>query len=103
MNVLNLSRALFLSVLALPAPASATDWPQWRGPQRTGHSVGAKPPSALPQEVSPVWKSSVGGGFSGVTVAGGTVVYLDENGSREIAHALDAKTGTELWQLDYAE
>ena len=103
MNALFLPRALLLSVLGCAMIVSAADWPQWRGPARTGHSIGAKAPATLPREASPVWRNPVGGGFSGVTVAGGRVVYLDENGSREIAHALDAKTGAELWQLDYAE
>ena len=103
MKALFLPGALFLSILGSTSNVSAADWPQWRGPARTGHSLGAKAPAALPREASPVWRSPVGGGFSGVIVAGRTLVYLDENGSREIAHALDAKTGTELWQLDYAD
>ncbi len=98
-----LPRALFLCLLGCAANVPASDWPQWRGPARTGHSTGGKAPTALPREASPLWRNSVGGGFSGVTVAGGRVVYLDENGSREIAHALDAKTGAEIWQLDYAD
>src|SRR6266540_5237137 len=98
-----LPRALFLCLLGCAANVPAADWPQWRGPARTGHSLGGKAPTALPREASPLWRNSVGGGFSGVTVAGGRVVYLDENGSREIAHALDAKTGAEIWQLDYAD
>src|SRR5262249_10957514 len=97
MNASILTRALFLSILGCAANISGSDWPQWRGPARTGHSLGDKGPAALPGEPSPVWRNPVGGGFSGVTVAGGLLVYLDENGSREIAHALDAKTGKELW------
>src|ERR1041385_4202148 len=81
---------------------SASDWPQWRGPERTGHA-GGPGPSALPQDLKPAWKIPSGGGFSGPVVAGKTVVYLDENGSREIAHAIDANTGRELWQFDYAD
>src|SRR5262245_52020742 len=103
MKTMLLPRALLLSVVGCATHLSASDWPQWRGPARNGHSPVAKAPPALPKDVSPVWKNAVGGGFSGVTVAGGRVVYLDENGSREIAHVLDAKTGAELWQLDYAD
>jgi outer membrane protein assembly factor BamB len=53
--------------------------------------------------LKPVWKISVGGGFSGTIVAGNKLIYLDENGRREVAHALDATTGRELWQTDYAD
>ncbi len=100
-----LRRALLFSVsTALCAVAAAAgDWPQWRGPERTGHAADAAAPAALPKELAPVWKTAAGGGFSGPVVAGRTLIYLDENGSREIAHALDAATGRELWQFDYAD
>jgi hypothetical protein len=29
-------RLLLLSALCLTAPAGAADWPQWRGPDRSG-------------------------------------------------------------------
>src|ERR1043165_5474030 len=100
-----LSTTLALSIAAglSFAVARAADWPQWRGPERTGHATGAAVPAALPKELAPAWKIPAGGGFSGPVVAGRALVYLDENGSREIAHALDAATGKELWQFDYAE
>src|SRR5262245_5199198 len=92
--------ALFI----LPDLRAATDWPQWRGPLRTGHVPADAPaPTTLPRELKPVWKISVGGGFSGTIVAGNKLIYLDENGRREVAHALDATTGRELWQTDYAD
>ena len=31
------------------------------------------------------------------------MIYLDENGSREVAHAVDIASGKELWRTDYAE
>lgn len=89
--------------LAVVLAAPASDWPQWRGPARTGHAAGRPLPAALPKELTPLWKTAVGGGHSGPIVAAGRVLYLDENGSREIAHALDAATGKELWQSDYAD
>jgi outer membrane protein assembly factor BamB len=83
---------------------AGADWPQWRGPARTAHaSLDTPAPAALPKELKPVWKIATGGGHSSPVVAGGKLVYLDENGSREIAHCLDAATGKELWQVDYAD
>jgi outer membrane protein assembly factor BamB len=85
-------------------PARATDWPQWRGPSRNGHApLNAPVPSTLPREVKPVWKIAVGGGHSAPVVSGNKLVYLDENGSREVAHVLDAGTGKEVWQAEYAD
>ena len=94
--------SLLLATLSVPS-ASGDDWPQWRGPTRTGHAPGQQAPTTLPKELAPLWKIPVGGGFSAPIVAAGRVIYLDENGSREIAHALDAATGKELWQVDYAD
>jgi outer membrane protein assembly factor BamB len=97
--------AVFLSVLLCHSIAAASgDWPQWRGPTRSGHAALNTPvPSTLPKELKPVWKIAVGGGFSAPIVAGNKLVYLDVNSSREIAHVLDAATGKELWQMDYAD
>ena len=35
-------------------------------------------------------------------MARGTLIYLDEDGVNETAHALDAATGKELWALPFA-
>jgi outer membrane protein assembly factor BamB len=96
---------MFLSVLLLGSmPAAASDWPQWRGPSRSGHApLNAPLPPTLPKELKPVWKITVGAGHSSPIVAGNKLVYLDVNSTREIAHVLDAATGKELWQVDYAD
>lgn len=97
--------ALPAVVLALadPSLSRGADWPQWRGPTRTGHAGGARPLDALAKELKPLWKTPAGGGHSGPVVADGKLVFLDENGTREVAHALDAATGRPLWQVDYAD
>ena len=94
------------TVLVLPTVgfAATADWPQWLGPDRNGHvESGVTAPATLPKELTATWKVSSGGGFSAPVVAAGKLIYLDENGTREIAHCLDAATGKELWQVDYAE
>lgn len=101
-----LAASTLASLVGLLNPWSATagDWPQWRGPARSGHAAtDAASPTALPKELKPAWKLPVGGGHSAPIVAGHRLVYLDENGSREIAHVVDAATGKELWQIDYAD
>src|SRR2546427_528940 len=83
---------------------AASDWPQWRGVHRDGHAdsdLGA--PTSLPKELHPAWKIRVGGGPSGPILTGGKLVYLDENGRSEVAHAVDAETGTEIWKAELAE
>jgi outer membrane protein assembly factor BamB len=86
------------------ATLRAGDWPQWRGPERTGHAeVSSGSPLALPKELQPKWRLPVGGGFSSPVIANGRLFYLDDQNGREIAHAVDAQTGKEIWRVDYAE
>jgi outer membrane protein assembly factor BamB len=82
---------------------NAADWPQWRGPTRNAYAPTDSPViTALPKELQPVWKLSIGGGFSSPIVASGKLVYLDEQNGKEVAHLLDASTGKELWRVAYA-
>lgn len=61
--------------------ATAADWPQWRGPARDGHAAGQL--TALPKELKPVWKISAGPGHSSPVLAGGKLIYLDEQDKRK--------------------
>ena len=105
MPIVRLATGPLVLVAAITLSAAhAGDWPQWRGPDRTGHAaVDAGAPSSLPKDLKPLWKVPVGGGHSSPVASATRLVYLDENGSREIAHCLDLKSGKELWQTDYAD
>ena len=98
------SLSRLVALLLLPAGfASAGDWPQWHGPTRDGAAAAGSPvPATLPKDLKPLWKIAVGAGHSSPVVAGGKLVYCDENGTKEVAHCLDAQTGKELWHSDYA-
>lgn len=96
--------AVLLFIFALLPTALADDWPQWRGPTRTGQaSADAPVPAGLPKELKPLWRISSDPGFSSPIVAGNKLIYLDENGGKEVAHVVEADTGKELWQQGYAE
>src|ERR1041385_417501 len=90
--------ALALAFASLDAVAQ--DWPQWRGPDRDGHAAPGPTLASLPKALRPKWKIPIGGGHSGPVWVGSTVLYLDEDGSHEVAHALDAETGKELWRAE---
>jgi outer membrane protein assembly factor BamB len=78
--------------------ARGGDWPQWLGPRRDGHAAADTPAlEKLPPELKLVWRKKIGGGFSSPVVAGGKLVFFDENGQAEVAHLLDANTGAEIW------
>jgi len=82
----------------------AGDWPQWHGPTRDCRVPEGEPtPSSLPTDLKAAWKISITGGFSSPVVAGGKLVYLDENGKQEVAHLIEAKTGREIWKVPFAD
>ncbi len=88
-----------LAVLHFSLFASAADWPQWRGPDRTGHvSNGVAVPTNLPAEPKILWRIKIGDGFASPVVAGGKVFYADNSDGQETVHALDPDDGKELWR-----
>jgi outer membrane protein assembly factor BamB len=99
--------ALFLSALFLFAAATirtaATDWPQWRGPDRTGRTMwsGGKLES-LPDTLQPLWHVKAGEGFSGSILVGDRLIYTGADGETETLFVLDAANGKELWRRPYA-
>jgi outer membrane protein assembly factor BamB len=85
---------------AVAMPSSAGDWPQILGPGRDGHAAeGEKLAPQWPDGGPPVaWSREVGSGYAGVAVSGGRVFLFHRVGNRELVEALDAATGTTLWQ-----
>ena len=81
------------------ALALAGDWPQWLGPNRNGSSPETGLLAAWPAEGPKVlWKVAGGEGCSSVVVAGGRAYTLVQRGGDELALALDAATGKEIWK-----
>jgi outer membrane protein assembly factor BamB len=77
----------------------AGDWPQWLGPARNCHaSTNSSEITRLPSEPKIVWRKPIGGGFSSPVIAGGKVIYFDEDGTNEVVHQLDASPGKEIWK-----
>jgi len=78
--------------------AGAGDWPQFRGPNRDGHS-GDKGlldqwPSGGPRLV---WKTNgLGGGYSSVSVANGRIYTMGDGADSSSVHALDL-SGKHVW------
>lgn len=76
----------------------AADWPQWRGPTQDGHVPSTEAVLAsLPATPPVAWTQAVGDGLGSPVVSGGRVFYLDHQNGKEVAHALDAASGRELW------
>ncbi len=85
--------------VALPRPVLNADWPQ-----AGGNSAHAMQHLALDGALHKAWSDSIGEGetrygalLSQPVVEGGRIFALD---GRDVAIALDAKTGNELWRND---
>jgi outer membrane protein assembly factor BamB len=88
--------ALLLAASFADAPA---DWPQWRGPNRDGHSPEKGLLRTWPKDGPAVaWAvPGRGKGFASVVVSGGTVYGSGHRGGKEVVWALDEKSGKEKW------
>ena len=81
--------------------AKSEDWPQWRGPNRDGHSVETGLLHEWPKEGPPVaWKvENVGVGYSSVVAVGDRVFSLGDLEGVEHAICLSAKDGSLIWAV----
>ncbi len=80
--------------------ASANDWPQWRGPNRSGVvKDSAHKLDQLPADPKVLWQVDAGPGQASPVVAAGRIIFMDGIEGQETAHCLDGKTGKELWRL----
>ena len=87
-------------VLLCPV-ALAADWPQWRGPLRTGQVPPGEPvPDKLSIEPKLVWRIKVGEGLASPVVAAGKVFYFDNSDGKETIHAISVSTSAEVWRKD---
>ncbi len=96
---------LAFSTLSLSASAAGSDWPQWRGPDRTDVSkeTGLLKawPAAGPKRL---WLfENAGHGYSGPAIANGKYFTLGTRDGSEILLVLDANTGRELWTAKLGE
>ncbi len=98
------AKAFFaIALLGLAASElSAADFPQWRGPNRDGHS----PETGLLQEwpeTGPrlLWQvNNVGAGYSTPSVVGDRIYLISNTDSEESAVALDTKDGSRVWSAN---
>ncbi|MBI4657548.1 MAG: PQQ-binding-like beta-propeller repeat protein [Verrucomicrobia bacterium] len=92
------------SVLAASiASLQASDWPQWRGPNRDAVSTETGLLKAWPSGGPPLaWKTKgLGSGYSGVSVANGKVFTMGDGPDSSFVRALDEKTGKILWSSPF--
>jgi outer membrane protein assembly factor BamB len=95
--------AVLLSLMAAP---SASDWPEWRGPLRDGHSTETNLPAAWsPRGENLAWRIPIGS--RSAPVAFGNRLYLNSpvgtaETTQERLVALDAETGKVVWEKRFS-
>jgi outer membrane protein assembly factor BamB len=77
------------------------DWPQWGGPARTG--VSRESGWSSEGRPEPLWKQTLGIGYSSVAVAGQRVYTLgfDRETEHDVIYCLDALSGEIRWVQGY--
>ena len=95
-----MSRAPLAAALLVAATASSEDWPQWRGPERTGVlSEGA--PAAWPAKLAERFRVEVGLGHSSPVVSGGSVFVFSREDDSEVLRSIALETGDVRWRTAY--
>lgn len=94
--------AFWLVVLACTGPATAGDWPQWRGPDRDGISLETINTNWGPQGPRVIWRASVGTGFSSIAISAGRAYTMGNNTNEDTIWCFGATNGQPLWKLTYS-
>ena len=97
-----------LGILLGARAVLATDWPQFRGPNRDGNWEETGILESFPRGGIKIrWRRPVGGGFSSPVVVQGKVFVFDveliKPTARERLHCFEEKTGKILWVYAYEE
>ena len=100
----SLLRGLIIS-LALPGLLQASDWPQWRGPERNAQSdevLASKDWTADPPKH--LWTvEGFGEGYASVAVVGGVLYTLGDVDGGQSVIAASAEDGKILWKQPLTE
>jgi outer membrane protein assembly factor BamB len=88
-------------LIGLGITAHASQWTQWRGPNRDGIVPSASVPAAWPDKLTVRWKQEVGEGYSSPVVEGGRVFVHSRQDPEEMVSAFDLAAGKPVWTAKY--
>jgi outer membrane protein assembly factor BamB len=94
---------IFLLVCTAYADSRSGDWPQWRGPNGNGTSMETGwNPASIAKKPNIVWQTSVGYGFSSVSIVGKFLYTMGNDGKEDTVFCIDTKNGKVVWKYSYA-
>ncbi|QJW95199.1 outer membrane protein assembly factor BamB family protein [Frigoriglobus tundricola] len=85
-------------VAALAAPASADNWPQWRGPKNDGHSAEKGLPTEWGADKNVAWKLAMPGIGGGSPVVWGDKIFLTSVDGTNVVVLCVGTDGKEKWK-----
>jgi outer membrane protein assembly factor BamB len=94
--------ALLMAGLISQQAVAESDWPQWRGINRDGHSTDQGLLDTWPESgPEKIWMfENAGQGYSSPAIVGGKFFTLGTRGNSSILLCLDADTGEEQWATE---
>jgi outer membrane protein assembly factor BamB len=98
-------RLIVVGVFVLAAvrlTAVSDEWPQWRGPDRTGVVPAAAAPATWPATLATGWSLAVGEGYSSPVAGDGRVFVHSRRDPQEVVTAVELATGKALWEQSYS-
>jgi outer membrane protein assembly factor BamB len=104
-----MNRRLLLGLMGLLGigigMAFANDWPQWRGPERTGSSTETGLLKEWPKDGPKLlWElKDIGNGYSTPSVVGNRLYVISNRDKDEYLLCLDAKDGKPIWQTKFGK
>jgi outer membrane protein assembly factor BamB len=98
----NGSIAVLVAAMLWAPVAFAQDWPQWRGPDRTGTIASFTVPTSWPEGLNAQWKVEVGLGYATPIIVDDRIYVFTRQGENEVMSALDAASGEVIWRTAYA-
>ena len=104
---MNFSRSALLTAIAsglclvVLTSLSLANWPQWRGPERTGIVKGPAWPADF-STLTPAWEMPLGPSYSGPIITEKLVFTTESIDKRlERVHAVDRATGQPVWTAEW--
>ena len=96
-----LGATVVCAVVSLSAQSASTDWPQWRGQDRSGVSRETGLLREWPRSGPTLtWSASqLGAGYGSVSVAGARVFVQGMKNRQSVVTSLDRATGKPVWSI----
>src|SRR6266576_2360832 len=98
---MNFGRSIPLALALTSFCCRAADWPQFLGPDRNGVSAETNVALSWPKNGPAIlWKTKVGGGWSGPVVSSNRAVLFHRLDDSEVIDCLNATNGARIWRGD---